>query len=372
MIWWKMMFNRLKGALGIATVSYSGSTPTGLIDPRTGLPMSGAPTYLYADAVAAIATLANIVIIVTDIQSVGSDSGSLWKGNAAGTLLEPWGGSKPIYTLATMPAAAGHTNWRIRVSDYGTEGADLRSNGTIWVLETGRAQVYRKGDATNAIIFPAATFTSAYTIENNGGNVRIVSAGAHGLTTAIAITAGDSYIPITGCTNMTAGLYKITALDVDTTGVKITINQAYGATITVTAITLANGADTTLLSVTIPPLTPNGSVIVDCSWGWTTDAGTVAKNPSIKLGGTAFSAPTASTAASVAMHLTPLKIQNRNSTSAQQASYAVASAVGSLVGGVPTSGTVDTSVATTMLFTGKPANANIRMWLDSCLIEVTT
>lgn len=366
------MFNLLKGALGIATVSYSSGVATGLIDPRTGLPMSGAPTYIYADAVAAIATLANVVVIITDIQSVGSGSGSMWKGNAAGTLLEPWGGSKPIYTLATRPSAVGRTGWRIQVSDYGAYGADLISNGTQWNIDGGRAAVYRTGAASNAIIFPAATFTSAYTIDSNAGNVRITSAGAHGLTTAIAITAGDSYISITGCTNMTAGLYKITALDVDTTGVKITILLTYSASITVTAITLANGADTTLLSVTIPPITANGSVIVDASWGWTTDAGAVAKNPSIKLGGTSFSAPTASTAASVAMHLTPLKIQNRNSQTSQIGSYAVGSAVGSLVGGVPTAGTVDTTAATTMLFTGKPANANIRMWLDTVLIEVTS
>ena len=358
---------------GSATVAHGVTydSATGLLY-ADGVSLGSAPLFLYAAAVAAIATLSNVVIIVTDVQSVGSDSGSLWKGNVAGTLLEPWGGSRPIYTLATMPAAAGRTNWRIRVSDYGTEGADLRSNGTQWNIDAGRAQIYRKGDATNAIIFPAATFISAYTIDNNGGNVRITGAGAHGLTTAVAITAGASYISITGCTNMTAGLYLITALDTDTTGVKITINQAYSASITVTAITLANGADTTLLSVTIPPLTPNGSVIVDCSWQWTNDAGTVAKNPAIKLGGTVFSQPSASTAASVAMHLTPLKIQNRNNQLIQLGNYASASAVGSLVGGVPASGAVDTTIATTMLFTGKPANANIRMWLDSVLIEVTT
>jgi len=40
MDWWRRMFNMSKRSLGIPTIAYSGTTPVGFIDPRTGLPIA--------------------------------------------------------------------------------------------------------------------------------------------------------------------------------------------------------------------------------------------------------------------------------------------------------------------------------------------
>lgn len=62
----------------------------------------------------------------------------------------------------------------------------------------------------------------------------------HGITAAVAV---GKMIKVTG-TNLSdptgLGLYTITALDADTTGTKITVNETYSASQTVSAVTLAN------------------------------------------------------------------------------------------------------------------------------------
>jgi hypothetical protein len=82
------------------------------------------------------------------------------------------------------------------------------------------------------LVEPAGTFLTL-TYDNNAGKVRLNSAGAHGLTTAVAV-GENVYVTWTGGTGVT-GLYPVTALDTDTTGTAVTIDLAYrSATATIT------------------------------------------------------------------------------------------------------------------------------------------
>jgi hypothetical protein len=82
------------------------------------------------------------------------------------------------------------------------------------------------------LVEPAGTFTTL-TYNNNAGKVRLNSAGAHGLTAAVAV-GENVYVTWTGGTGVT-GLYPVTALDTDTTGTAVTIDLAYkSATATIT------------------------------------------------------------------------------------------------------------------------------------------
>jgi hypothetical protein len=82
------------------------------------------------------------------------------------------------------------------------------------------------------LVEPAATFATL-TYNNNAGEVRLNSAGAHGLTAAVAV-GENVYVTWSGGTGVT-GLYPVTALDTDTTGTAVTIDLAYiSSTVTIT------------------------------------------------------------------------------------------------------------------------------------------
>jgi hypothetical protein len=82
------------------------------------------------------------------------------------------------------------------------------------------------------LVEPAGTFMTL-TYNNNAGKVRLNSAGAHGLTAAVAV-GENVYTTWTGGTGVT-GLYPVTALDTDTTGTAVTIDLAYiSSTVTIT------------------------------------------------------------------------------------------------------------------------------------------
>jgi hypothetical protein len=81
------------------------------------------------------------------------------------------------------------------------------------------------------LVEPAGTFVTL-TYNNNAGKVRLNSAGAHGLTAAVAV-GENVYVTWTGGTGGT-GLYPVTALDTDTTGTAVTIDQTYkSSTVTI-------------------------------------------------------------------------------------------------------------------------------------------
>jgi len=82
-----------------------------------------------------------------------------------------------------------------------------------------------------SLVETAATFVTL-TYNNNSGNVRLNSAGAHGLTAAVAV-GQDVYVTWSGGTGET-GFYEVTGLDADTTGTAVTINLPYiDATVTI-------------------------------------------------------------------------------------------------------------------------------------------
>ena len=81
------------------------------------------------------------------------------------------------------------------------------------------------------LVEPAGTFVTL-TYNDNAGKVRLNSAGAHGLTAAVAV-GENVYVTWTGGTGVT-GLYPVTALDTDTTGTAVTIDQTYkSSTVTI-------------------------------------------------------------------------------------------------------------------------------------------
>lgn len=82
-----------------------------------------------------------------------------------------------------------------------------------------------------SLVEPAATFVTL-TYDDDAGNVRLNSAGAHGLTAAVAV-GEDVYVTWSGGTGET-GFYEVTGLDADTTGTAVTVDLPYiDATVTI-------------------------------------------------------------------------------------------------------------------------------------------
>jgi len=276
------MYRQCRAALGIASLSYSGSTVTGLIDPRTGLAVTGVPVYTWsaANVSATLTANAGTPVLVSDIASTVSGSYSLWIVNAAGTAMTPL--CTPIYLSANLPAAgAGNSGWEVFVSDYGPTGAKLRSDGTIWKTIGGIARIYNSGQEL-VLTSPAATFTG-FTVVNNGGFVQIQAAGIHGLTTASVVTPGLAYIEITAGTGWTVGLHSIKTVDSVN---NLTLNTPYVAqSATGLAVTPIN-TEVTIASVTIPTLTANSVVRAEYSVQAINTAN--AKTLNLKWGGVTF------------------------------------------------------------------------------------
>lgn len=82
-----------------------------------------------------------------------------------------------------------------------------------------------------SLVEPAATFVTL-TYDDDSGNVRLNSSGAHGLTAAVAV-GEDVYVTWSGGTGET-GFYEVTGLDTDTTGTAVTVDLPYiDATVTI-------------------------------------------------------------------------------------------------------------------------------------------
>jgi hypothetical protein len=91
-------------------------------------------------------------------------------------------------------------------------------------------------------IAPAATFTSP-TVDGNGGLVRLTSAGAHGLTAAVAV--GKSVYITWSAGNAPSGYAAITSVPTDTSGLLFTVNLPYASstvTVGITSVTVTFGA----------------------------------------------------------------------------------------------------------------------------------
>ena len=120
------------------------------------------------------------------------------------------------------------------------------------------------------LVEPAATFVTL-TYNDNAGSVRLVSAGVHGLTAAIAVGASVYVTWATG--TGVNGLYEVTALDADTTGVAITIDLPYVLGLGTPTVAVAN-TEVTLASVTVPGWSMNvgGGMEIDALFTLTNNA----------------------------------------------------------------------------------------------------
>jgi hypothetical protein len=200
-----------------------------------------------------------------------------------------------------------------------------------------------------SIVEPAATFTTL-TYENNAGLVRLVSAGAHGLTTAIAVGA-SVHVTWAAGTGMN-GLYAVTALDADTTGVKITINRAFVSGLGTPTVAVANTV-LTLGSVVVPAwsIGVKGGMVVEAQFSMTNTA--TAKNIGMSYGGSAISAVAGTSNASASFQK---DVYNRSNGTL------ITSALAATGHGLNATGTVviteDTTVDQVFLITAQPAVAN--------------
>jgi hypothetical protein len=213
-----------------------------------------------------------------------------------------------------------------------------------------------------SIVEPAATFTTL-TYENNAGLVRLVSAGAHGLTTAIAVGA-SVYVTWAAGTGIN-GLYAVTALDADTTGVKITINRAFVSGLGTPTVAVANTV-LTLGSVVVPAwsIGVKGGMIVEAQFSMTNTA--TAKNIGMSYGGSAISAVAGTSNASVSFEK---NVYNRSNGTL------ITSALAATGHGLNATGTVviteDTTVDQVFLITAQPAVANNVVTLEGYTVICT-
>ena len=142
---------------------------------------------------------------------------------------------------------------------------------------------------------------------------------------------------------------------------------AYGADLTVTA---ASTAEVDLVTLNIPAglIGLNGQLVVTHFWEVTNNANT--KTARVKLGGTAFFA-NATSLASVAIFLPPpTVIWSRNSQSSQMAFAAANGNTSVATGTAKTTGTVDTSAATTLVISGQKATGSDTMTLLGYRVEL--
>jgi hypothetical protein len=189
--------------------------------------------------------------------------------------------------LTTYPAAS-NTGMTAIVDNAGdnTVGIPFEaySNGTEWLVLGGDAML---GDDAPmmTITAPAATFVpgGGYTLSQGATaqETKIASGGIHGLTTGISVGA---YINISASTGgsipWTVGLYKITAITLDTTGTDITVLRDYNATLGQPTITLINN-EIEVLRHHVPALTDTGSVRFDLH---TKNTGTNGKRTRVRFG----------------------------------------------------------------------------------------
>ena len=212
-----------------------------------------------------------------------------------------------------------------------------------------------------SLVQPAATFVTL-TYDSNAGNVRLNSAGAHGLTAAVAV-GEDIYVTWTSGTGVN-GFYEITALDADTTGVAITIDLAYVTGLGTPTVAVAN-TEVTLASVTVPgwSMGIGGGMEIDALYTLTESA--TAKNIGMTYGGGVLMAVSAA---------------NNESACAQKlmcnrgSSQIISNAVNQVGHGLSTGAnvvlTVDATQDQTFAFTAQPAAANNVVILEAFKLHI--
>lgn len=213
-----------------------------------------------------------------------------------------------------------------------------------------------------SLVEPAATFVTL-TYDDDSGSVRLNSAGAHGLTAAVAV-GEDIYVTWATGTGVN-GFYEVTALDADTTGVAITIDLPYVVGLGTPTVAVAN-TEVTVATITVPgwAMGTGGGMEIDALFSLTNNA--TVKTLGMTYGGGVLLAAAAANNSSACIQ----KLMcNRGGSQVVSNS---ASAVGhGLSTGANVFLTVDTTVDQTFAITVKPATANNLMRLEAYKLHIS-
>ena len=212
-----------------------------------------------------------------------------------------------------------------------------------------------------SLVQPASTFTGL-TYSDNGGLVQLDSAGAHGLTAAVAV-GEDVYITWVSGDGVN-GFYEITALDADTTGVEITIDLPFVAGLGTPTVALANSA-VILGSVTVPgwAMGVGGGMEIDALFSMTNSA--TAKNLGMSYGGGAILTVSAANNASACVQKLMCNRGNNQiiTNSVNMVGHGLSVVDNTLI-------TVDATVDQTFAITAQPATANNVVKLEAFKLQI--
>lgn len=272
--------------------------------------------------------------------------------------------------LAAFPAAS-YPGFRIFSADYGSYGGGYEvSDGSDYNTER-ETIVYRDSTTSNVLIIPSVAATAA---ADNAGTVRLTFGSAHGITAGQAYPGGglpNAQLYVTASGNgWTAGTWHTITNISDTTHIDVSTSSA-GITGAPTLATVASASVVTMKTITIPPLTANGSIIIEALTVATISSNN--KNLTIKLNGNTLFAPTFNSATSVSLY-TPSRwgIVNVGSRSSQKTTSSNTSpfGIGSANSANPGTSAVDTSGNTTLTLNWQPAAVNERMYFENITVSV--
>lgn len=315
---------------------------------------------------------AGIDIIITDRHINSQGVGGLRvRGGSKWTLRDPQVySSTRAQNLTDFPAAT-YPGWRIFSADYGSYGGGYEvSDGTYYNTER-ETIVYRNPSPSNVLITPSVAASAA---ANNSGTVRLTFGSAHGITSGVAYPGGglpsaQLYVTTSG-NGWTANTWHTITNIPDTTHIDVSTSSS-GITGAPTLATVANASVVPMRSVTIPPLSANGGIIIEALTATTVSA--YNKNLTIKLSGTTLYSPTFNSATSVSGYSNCrwgiMNVGSRTSQKGNSGStgpFGIASATSS----APGTSAIDTSANSTLTFNWQPAAVNERMYFDSMTISV--
>lgn len=215
-----------------------------------------------------------------------------------------------------------------------------------------------KSGAPVSVVCVAATYTGI-TYADNGGKVKLFSAGVHGLTTSPAVGA-NVYVSWSSGTGV-SGLYTVLSVDSTTA---ITVDLVHVAGLGTPTVAVAN-TEINLVTFQIPVLSKNSKIKVEGTFSHT--GSTNSKLMSMGLASVKVSSRDNTVANNVVTRLSPGSITNRDNTGSQ-----VIENVGLNSGSSAaiSTATIDTSVSTSFFVSGKPSEANEIIKIETYLVEV--
>lgn len=334
--WFSKTLNMLKVPRWI----YSGGSPVALLDPATGLPATGMPTYsttALLEAAYPAASNTYLTGIVTGVHDSGVTGGSHWKSN--GAVYMPLGA--PIYTQAAAEAAfssASYTGMHITFSDVGN--AEHVYDGTNWVPVNGRCLVSKTATQVKFIAPVTGSDGVVASVGNNGGFMQFTFTGAHLLTTSPAV--GANLINKTTANGWTLG-QRLTIKSIDGANT-LTVNVAYSASYGVPAI-MRVGEEGVVEAIALPKLHGYSGIDLNATFGCA--PGTTTKILLIRLNSTSSNLLTSTgvTTTSIAIEV---GFRNQNGSVSSQLGKSSLGVIGTGTGNTPVSLSVNTGVATTL------------------------